>query len=221
MRRGSDQQSHNTIIWQYRNFADFVAILQHKALWFSRIDSLKDPFEARYDYPFLFSFARSLEDYERTGCVNCWTMDSDESELMWHAYAPHYGVAIRSTIGKLQRSIIDYADDVQYGSVRYDFKPGKEIPRERPPFRKKRHFRAEREYRAFLPPDSTREITLPGMLVRVDLNILITALWVSPYSPEWFESLVTKEKDMYGLHDIKTARRRTQKKRQEKRDSLL
>ena len=54
-----------------RNFADFVAILQHKALWFSRIDSLKDPFEARYDYPFLFSFARSLEDYERTGCVNC------------------------------------------------------------------------------------------------------------------------------------------------------
>src|ERR1035438_9631230 len=34
-------------IWHYRQFAEFVAILQNQTLWFSRLDRLRDPFEGR------------------------------------------------------------------------------------------------------------------------------------------------------------------------------
>ncbi len=35
----------DTILWRYMDFAKFVAMLKDRALWFSRLDSLGDPFE--------------------------------------------------------------------------------------------------------------------------------------------------------------------------------
>lgn len=88
--------------WHYRQFAEFAAILQSEALWFSRLDRLRDPFEGRSGRR--SSFHERADAHTRKGCVSCWTIDDEESELMWYAYAPGFGVAIRSTKGGLRAS---------------------------------------------------------------------------------------------------------------------
>src|SRR5260370_21516921 len=92
------------IIWHYRQFPEFVAILQERALWFSRLDRLRDPLEGRSGRQ--SRFHEGCDDHTRKGSVSCWTIDYEESELMWHAYSPGYGVAIRSTKGRLMASFL-------------------------------------------------------------------------------------------------------------------
>src|ERR1022692_824222 len=139
-------------IWHYRQFAEFVAILQNRSLWFSRLDCLRDPFEGCSGRR--STFHEMADAYTRLGCVSCWSIGDQESELMWHAYAPGWGVAIRSTKAKLKSSIMPpVADKIVIGSVQYgiDWSQG---PPDSYAFRKRQGFKQEQELRAFLPNDN-------------------------------------------------------------------
>jgi hypothetical protein len=186
----SDDQS----IWHYRQFAEFVAILQNQTLWFSRLDRLRDPFEGRSGRQ--SKFFEKADAHMRKGCVSCWTVDDDESELMWCAYSPCFGVAIRSTKGRLKASFgKSDADKIEVESVQYGSKG---------PFGKRRVFKREQELRAFIRYEyeydrgTMVEPPYAGTPVPVELRSLMAEVWVSPNSPDWFETAVSVELEKYG-----------------------
>lgn len=143
-----EQPGEDEEIWRYYSTSQFIRVLQTKALYLSRLDELKDPFEGygpvrnleteleqRREYA--DKAGEELEEihnltpeenvtsrYElsrRLSLVNCWTMREDESLPMWNSYIPEGdGVAIGSTIKNLQNAI-DKASDVDYylGKIEY------------------------------------------------------------------------------------------------------
>ena len=204
--------SEGQFIWHYRQFAEFIAILQNQALWFSRLDRVRDPFEGRSGRQ--SRFHETADEHTRKGCVSCWTIDDEESELMWHAYALGFGVAIRSTKGRLKASFRPTdADKIVIGSVEYgiDWSEG---PPESYAFVKRRGFKREQELRAFIPYEyeydgrgSPVECTYAGKPVSVELRSLIAEVWVSPNSPYWFEEVVNVELKKYSYERIPVRRR--------------
>lgn len=137
--------------------------------------------------------------------VSCWTVADEESELMWYAYAPGFGVAIRSTKGRLKASFgPPDADKIEIDSVKYGCHG---------PFGKRKGFKQEQELRAFIRyeyehDDRGTMIEPPyaGKPVSVELRTLMAEVWVSPNSPDWFERVVRVEleKYCYGGTPVKT-----------------
>jgi hypothetical protein len=200
-------------IWHYRQYAEFVAILQCEALWFSRLNHLQDPFEGVSGRQSRFHM--KADDHTRKGCVSCWTVDDEESELMWYSYAPGHGVAIRSTKTRLKASLRPpEAVKIIIGSVEYGTDWSKGPPRfltipNGYAFLKRRGFKGEQELRAYVPYEyeyDSRgvgvEPTLQGRPVGVDLRSLIAEIWVAPYAPDWFRAVVEAELKRYGYQEI-------------------
>ena len=153
---------NETVIWHYRDLASFLSILQTESLWFSRLDQLRDPFEGRSEHPYKSQFMQLAEQAtRRQGFVNCWTIDDEESELMWFAYAPNFGVAIKSTVGDLRLALPEESRPAKIKRVQYgtDWASG---PPESYAFQKRRHFKREQELRV-LVEGKVAEKDLAGM----------------------------------------------------------
>jgi hypothetical protein len=206
--------SDDAVIWHYTAFASFVSILQSSRLWFSRLDRLRDPFEGRSEHPYKGEFRRLADEHTRKGCVSCWTIDADESDLMWYAFVPTFGVAIKSTKAKLKAAFLaPKRDEIVVGVVEYgtDWSAGEP---ESYAFLKRRHFKRERELRAYIPYryeyGGSGMIVAPnpeGRAVQVDLRTLIGQVWVAPSSPNWFRSVVKQELARYEYLEIPVERR--------------
>jgi hypothetical protein len=206
--------SDDAVIWHYTAFASFVSILQSGSLWFTRLDRLRDPFEGRSEHPYKSEFQLRAEDHTRKGCVNCWTIDAEESELMWYAFAPTFGVAIQSTKAGLKSCFrAPERDEIEIGVVEYGTDWSSGGP-ESYAFLKRRHFKREQELRAYIPYkyeyDKSAKIVNPdpeGRAASVDLRTLFGQAWVAPSSPNWFQSVVKRELASYGYPDIPVQRR--------------
>ena len=111
--------SFDEILWRYMDFAKFVSLLEHRALFFARADKLGDPFEGAWsdvNHKLLEQgkkaetnkdvsnwmeawslIARSARDQRRFTLVNCWHASDHESEAMWRLYSGvGYGIAVRT-----------------------------------------------------------------------------------------------------------------------------
>jgi hypothetical protein len=212
--RAEGTLSDDAVIWHYTAFASFVSILQSSRLWFSRLDRLRDPFEGRSEHPYKGEFRSLAEEHVRKGCVSCWTIDSEESELMWYAFVPTFGVAIQSTKAKLKAAFLaPERDEIEVGVVEYgtDWSAGEP---ESYAFLKRRHFKREQELRAYIPykyeynrAGNIVEPAPEGRLVRTDLQTLFEEIRVAPNSPRWFLPVVEQELAKYGYLDIPVERR--------------
>lgn len=201
--------SDDQIIWHYRAFANFVWILQNKALRFSCLNELRDPCEGRFEDDLHKSkLMRAYESKVREGWVNCWTIDDEESDLMWYAYAPDFGVAIKSTKGALKEAVRLENKDAYIGKVRYgtDWAAGSSEDPYDNAFLKRRHFSREEELRIYVatkseyPEDEPQsKVDSGGIAVPADLSKLMQALWVSPHAPRWFLQVAKSELANYGF----------------------
>jgi hypothetical protein len=128
-------------LWRYVTFEKFVALLQTRALWFSRADLLEDRFEGSYTVPAterlrrMFpnvpqlavrigpNFEKVMRAMPKFHHINCWHINDQESAAMWAIYAGlGKGVAIRSTFSRLIRSL-QGKDEIYVGVVNYiDYK---------------------------------------------------------------------------------------------------
>jgi len=207
-------------IWHYRQFAEFSSILQNRALWFSRLDFLRDTFEGRSDQTYKSKFHDDADAHTRKGCASCWTIDDEESELMWHAYAAGYGVAIRSTKARLKASLLPpnaekiMIEPVEYGTDWSDGLPRFYTMNHGYAFRKQRAFKWEHELRAYLPYEyeydrggGVVEPTYAGKSVLVEHSTLMAEVWVAPYAPDWFTAVVKRELEKYGYAELPVNRR--------------
>jgi hypothetical protein len=122
-----------TIIWRYMPLSKFETFVQSSALWFAAASSFPDRFEGTkaaaeasardrlWDRLGVSEeqreTIRGLTDWNRQfSFVNCWMMNTKESDLMWRAYAGANGVVIESTYGRLRSVLPDwiFIHEVEY-----------------------------------------------------------------------------------------------------------
>ncbi len=118
-----------TKVWRYIRYSRFVWLLQKKQLWFSRADHLGDPWEISLAgdqlkhvisrHPMspigepmretaLQRSERIINAWRRKTFINCWSASDHESHALWRIYCQTCeGVAIQTTLGKLQASVGD------------------------------------------------------------------------------------------------------------------
>jgi hypothetical protein len=239
----------DTRVRRFMDFSKYVAILENRALYFSRYDKLDDPFEGALSEQNIDTHAKGytamlfelgtdpqlldtdLDSYnhmilhhtqkrllgnfhkERIFLmINFWHMNHHESVAMWDLYVrTGEGIAVQSTIGRLQASFDASPFDIHMGEVRY-------IDYSQDPvddsnvftllLSKRKSFEHERELRVFCRPhwDSTAEeptVSVDeapiGQNVRVELATLIEKIYVAPRTKSWFEDLVRTIGQIYDL----------------------
>ena len=221
----------DTVIWRYITFTKFCSMLNEGALFFCRLDKLHDKWEGVYPKAMLEYWAQVYQDtlagnggVDRlkdiliwkiipSHFVNCWFMSEYESDAMWRLYSQNYeGIAIKSTIGRLKRSLAKTRERIWIGPVDYidydRWQPPKGEARQpflgiEPFFWKRLSFQHENELRALVGQTrqgSGKEVS--GLNIEVDLNQLTDAVYVFPDSKDWFSQLVETVLRKYGYRNI-------------------
>ena len=144
-------------------------------------------------------FIESQELKRKDYFVSCWHVNERESEAMWKLYisAKNQGVAIQTTMERLCYSI--GKTDFEVGEVNYiSFEKPLSV-NDVPIWYKRTAFKHENEVRVIFKEKGSTKM---GMPVKIDLNMLIEKVHVSPSAPSWFASLVESVLKKYGLNII-------------------
>ncbi len=208
-----------TVVWRYTTLSRLIDILYHKRLYFRRLDHLGDHFEGQSTKKMLqdaeISLRRHLQSnrdirelyekkliaYEtpsdnalwRGTFVSCWHMNEHESVAMWKIYAGiNSGIAIKSSIHSLKRSIDIAAEDVYIGQINYLDYELDEISGNNAfklALSKRKIYEYEKELRLVVFDKelvSFKEHDKLGICISVEPVNLVEKIVVSPYeSPEY------------------------------------
>lgn len=224
----------DAMIWRYMDIEKYRSFLTDKGLFFCRADKFSDPFEgsltkAEYANRWeSFGFGLHGEPVEpakleadldaisalhkrlkRSTIVNCWHMNTGESDAMWRLYLKdNEGVAIQTTPRKLFEALNTTDQQIMPSMVRYldyDTKAWyhpEEYPHVHynlivPLIHKRAEFAHEREFRLFIDvpdaekndnywvqPDSTE---LKGRLITFDIGSAIEKIILPPTSNKLFD----------------------------------
>jgi hypothetical protein len=211
-----------SVIWRHINISKFVSMISTRALWFTRVSDLEDRFEGSYPVPnavrrraierltvnlgapaaveatYLSDFYRDLR---ARVYVNCWYVGEHESAALWQA-ATREGasVAIKSTFGALTGAIQTGDEPFHAGSVSYLDYRTEELAEGHllsAFFCKRKSYEHEREVRAVIyRPD---EDSLPGLIIPVDVEALVSEVVVAPSEPVWIRDVVRSMVAQYGF----------------------
>lgn len=147
--------------------------------------------------------------------LSCWIAKKRESNPMWHAYSTRKtGIAIKSTVGDLVNSLVDYSERVFYGKIKYlDFEeshiplsPIQHFFLKRPEFDDEQEFRLALSFKdtpAMQFPTRAGEMASPPDKerrdIKIDLDSLASEIFVHPHSPEYVKPMV---EDMLSKYNI-------------------
>ncbi len=193
--------------WRFLKFPAFVSILQTRQMFLSRLENLEDPYEGRFTETVKCRFPKHVvgasEHFsKRNLCVNCWHLSENESAAMWAIYSESgTGVAIRSTIGRMKKSLHVEPRDVSMCEVQYvDFSNFDNGDGYFSLNLKRKSFEHEKEVRLWrLEADhcGTQEF---GANINVDLDELIEQVYISPKAELWLKDVVDREMGTYRLN---------------------
>lgn len=191
------------VVWRYLDLWKFESMLRTSSLYFSRCDMFPDKLEGRLSKRAVHGTSASdtafaaaypvAEDYESSAAaqevtraymfVQCWHMNTDESDRMWREYTKSSdSVVVTSSVRALQRVIP--LREVMISAVKY-------VPEDSPRtafddlsilFYKDTSFRYERELRLLRPLKEGEQVDfgrfipvrLPPLVHRVILNKAIS-----------------------------------------------
>jgi len=187
-------------------FVSFMDLLQRRQLFCSRLEKLVDPYEGFYNAEMKevltgkvpMSVIKATERFSRRNyCVNCWHKSVGESAAMWEIYSRFDGVAVRSTVMRLKKSLHNerrriFIANVHYGSAT--------APTASPLASKRKSFEHEREVRIWCLEADRTNGQETGVYINVDSAILIEAVFVSPTAEKWVTHVVQSTLDLYGFH---------------------
>lgn len=194
-----------TKIWRYMDFTKFVNLIGTRKLFLCQASCLGDPEEGKLPEPvkeavknpvytddgitpqageFLFNLTKAW--FDKDVYINCWHMNENESDAMWHRYTgSSHGIAIQSTIGRLIESIDTFNGKLRIGAVRYT--NYKEIgPEGLNPIayftRKRLKYKHEEEVRMLYVKEVNDVVDHYGNGIRVDVDIekLIEKIYLPP-----------------------------------------
>lgn len=138
--------------------------------------------------------------------LSCWIAKERESNPMWYAYSNRKtGIAIKSTVGDLVNSLVDWSERVFYGKIKYlDFEES-HIPLspiqyfflKRPEFIDEQEFRLALSFKqtpAMQFPTRAEEMASPPNKKRcditIDLDSLASGIFVHPQSPDYVKPMM-------------------------------
>ena len=195
----------NTVVWKYLDLSKFLDLLLSQKLFMSRSDKFEDQYEGTFSEPTFEEIKKLsidnpdfLNHYKirrEKVAISSWHINEYESFAMWQIFTQNSeGLAIQSTIGRLQRSLLPETDFDQYiGEVNYiDYK--KElIPFDDsffPFLFKRKSFQYEGEVRVITDIGSSDTQINEGLKISVDINELIEKIYIHPKSENWYKNLV-------------------------------
>jgi len=198
----------DTIVWKY------LDLLLSRKLFMSRSDKFEDQYEGTFSEPTYEEikklsehnpeFLKYYKSHREKVVVSSWHINEYESFAMWQIFTQNSeGLAIQSTIGRLQKALEAEANFKQYiGEVNYiDYKK-EYIPFDDmffPFLFKRKSFQYEREVR-ILSDLSEQEIKInDGLKIDVDINQLIEKIYIHPKSENWYKKLVIELVDKLGF----------------------
>lgn len=161
------------------------------------------------------SFLRQQEKWSRKNiAINCWHINDFESTAMWKIYLQTgEGLAIKSTFKRLCDSFHVHTDDeISIGIVNYhDYDShlwGNKLWFNI--LNKRIFFEYEKELRAVIlrypkEMNKAKDVTelfktagiMGGINAKVDLEILVEEVIISPFAPTWFKNLVSSVTTKY------------------------
>ncbi|SHG85089.1 hypothetical protein [Flavobacterium defluvii] len=204
----------DTIVWKYLDLSKFLDLLLSKKLFMSRSDKFEDQYEGTFSEPTYEEIKKLAVDnpdflnYYKTHrekvAISSWHINEYESFAMWQIFTKNNeGLAIQSTIGRLQKAVKPENNFDQYiGEVNYiDYKK-EYIPFDDlffPFLFKRKSFQYEREVR-ILTDTSKNDIRLnDGIKINVDINQLIEKIYIHPKSENWYKKLVIELVERLGF----------------------
>lgn len=207
-------ENPDTVVWKYLDLSKFLDLLLAKKLFMSRSDKFEDQYEGTFSEPTFEEIKRLSEnnpeflDFYKTHrekvVVSSWHINEYESFAMWQIFTQNSeGLAIQSTIGRLQKALEVEKNFKQYiGQVNYiDYKK-EYIPFDDmffPFLFKRKSFQYEREVR-IIGDLSNQEIKInDGLKIDVDINQLIEKIYIHPKSENWYKKLVIELVDKLGF----------------------
>jgi hypothetical protein len=209
----------NSAVWRYMNTWKFLQFLDNSSLFFPNANKLTDQYEVslpdtvekkkREELQMqgldgrdleeeMASFNWSTNPMKALVLINCWSASPHESYALWKIYlgGEKNGIAIRSTVSKLRRSVEKgkdgYPEEFFIGKVKYKkHLKHDELSRLSVVTTKKPFYDFEKELRLFVLNYPLSEGgTIPpydinvGRSVRVDIGELIHEVYISPFATE-------------------------------------
>jgi hypothetical protein len=198
-------EDSNTIVWKYLDLSKFLDLLMSQKLFMSRSDKFEDQYEGTFSEPTFEEikklsidnpeFLNFYKTHREKVAISSWHINEYESFAMWQIFTQNSeGLAIQSTIGRLQKALHPETSFNQYiGEVNYiDYKK-EYIPFDDmffPFLFKRKSFQYEREVRIISDvADNTIKIN-DGLKINVDINELIEKIYIHPKSENWYKNLV-------------------------------
>jgi len=213
---------NNLTICKYMDFIKFMSLLQYEKLFFSRADKFEDGLEGSIPDAFFKNFSQSeklaykkihesYKEHKTKTYISCWSEFHEESYAMWQIYSKKYGLAIQTTVGKLEKALssseaiirkvkyINYNNNNEKVHVPLVTCDGSDSLQRNFFVIKPNFYEYEKEIRAIIISNESQ----PHKEVPIDLNYLIDEIIISPFSSRWTADLI---KDLvwnrYGFKDI-------------------
>ena len=195
----------NTIVWKYLDLSKFLDLLMSQKLFMSRSDKFEDQYEGTFSEPTFEEikklsidnpgFLKFYKSHREKVAISSWHINEYESFAMWQIFTQNSeGLAIQSTIGRLQKSLIPETNFKQYiGEVNYiDYKK-EHIPFDDmffPFLFKRKSFQYEGEVRVITDIGNSNLKINEGLKISVDINELIETIYIHQKSENWYKNLV-------------------------------
>ena len=130
--------------------------------------------------------------------VSCWHCNQYESDAMWKLYSANVKNALAiQTTGRQLFEALGKDPSVEIGKVRYIDYTKQFAPINSAYWYKRKSFEYEQEVRAVT---HVRKAACCGIEKDVDIEKLITGIYISPYAPKWFGEVVHDIVEKYGLN---------------------
>lgn len=207
-------ENPDTVVWKYLDLSKFLDLLLSRKLFMSRSDKFEDQYEGTFSEPTYEEIKKLSENnpeflnyyksHREKVVISSWHINEYESFAMWQIFTQNSeGLAIQSTIGRLQNAMENEKDFHQYiGEVNYiDYK------KEYIPFNdsffpflfKRKSFQYEREVRIIADLSDQAIKINDGLKINVNIEQLIEKIYIHPKSENWYKKLVIELVDKLGF----------------------
>lgn len=195
----------DTIVWKYMDLSKLIDLLLSRKMFMSRSDKFEDQYEGTFSEPTYEEIKRLSADnpeflhyykqHREQVVISSWHLNEYESFAMWQIFTQSQeGLAIQSTIGRLQKAFAPETQFRQYiGEVNYiDYKK-EYIPFDNaffPFLFKRKSFQYERELRIITDVSDFDMKIDNGLKIDVDICQMIERIYIHPKSENWYKNLV-------------------------------
>ena len=195
----------NTVVWKYLDLSKFLDLLLSQKLFMSRSDKFEDQYEGTFSEPTFEeikklsinnpNFLNHYKIHREKVAISSWHINEYESFAMWQIFTQNSeGLAIQSTIGRLQEALAPEINFNQYiGEVNYiDYKK-EHIPFDDlffPFLFKRKSFQYEGEVRILTDIGDSAVKINEGLKISVAIDALIEKIYIHPKSENWYKNLV-------------------------------